>query len=296
MGLSAGIIGLPNVGKSTLFNTITNSNVEAANYPFATIEPNVGVVKVPDERLTKLANLLNPDKITNALCTFVDIAGLVKGASNGEGLGNKFLANIREVNAICHVVRCFGDKNITHVYNDVNPIRDLEIINLELIIADLESMEKRLSKVVSQAKSGNKTAMLEESVCRRIVATLKENKFVKTINFSSEETYFTNQYNLLTNKPIIYIANVNEEDISNAENNIHYKQLQEYINKNTNDLLIPLSINMEFEISLLNDADKQVFMDDLNIKQTGLDKLIKETYKILNLCTYFTFGKSETRA
>ncbi|MDR3257600.1 MAG: redox-regulated ATPase YchF [Mycoplasmataceae bacterium] len=296
MGLSAGIVGLPNVGKSTLFNTITNSSVEAANYPFATIEPNVGVVKVPDHRLYDLANLIQPDKITPAICTFVDIAGLVKGASKGEGLGNKFLANIREVDAICHVVRCFDDKQITHVYDQVDPVRDAEVINYELILADWETIEKRFSKVVAKSKSGDKQAAVEEKICREIMTALKSNQFAKTVSMNEEEFGFVKNYNLLTMKPVLYIANVNEDDVANPESNIHFQKLKQFVSSNGNDQVVAISANIENEISKLSEADKQSFMNDLGIKEPGLDRLIKMTYKLLNLCTYFTFGKSETKA
>jgi GTP-binding protein YchF len=296
MGLSAGIVGLPNVGKSTLFNTITNSSVEAANYPFATIEPNVGIVKVPDTRLIALANLIQPDKLTPAICKFVDIAGLVKGASKGEGLGNQFLSNIREVDAICHVVRCFADKQITHVYEDVNPIRDVEVINLELILADLESLEKRFSKVVSKAKAGDKVAMVEEVACRKLIATLKENRFARDVNFSDEELMFVKNYNLLTMKPILYIANIDENNINSPNTNIHYQALKNYVEKISKDLVIPISINIEYEISKLPDSDKQSFIDDLGIDEPGLNRLIRSTYELLSLRTFFTFGKEETKA
>jgi GTP-binding protein YchF len=293
MNLSAGIVGLPNVGKSTLFNTITNSQVEAANYPFATIEPNVGIVKVPDRRLYDLANLINPDKITSAICKFVDIAGLVKGASKGEGLGNQFLANIREVDVICHVVRCFDDKQITHVYEGVDPIRDIEIINLELILADLESMERRFSKVVSKAKNGDKNAMVEENACRKILQTLKENKMANAIDFNDDEYRYVKNYNLLTIKKILYVANINEADVGNPDNNVHYQKLKQHLNQ---DVIVPMSINTEFEISKLNDVDKVLFMNDFHITQLALDRLINVTYKMLNLSTYFTFGKQEVKA
>jgi GTP-binding protein YchF len=296
MNLSAGIIGLPNVGKSTLFNTITNSSVEAANYPFATIEPNVGIVKVLDNRLDQLAELIHPDKLVHATCKFVDIAGLVKGASKGEGLGNQFLANIREVDAICHVVRCFDDKNITHVYSSVDPIRDVEIINTELILADLESIQKRFSKIVSQAKAGNKDAMTEEKTTRKIINALSSNTLVKNVVFTDEELQYVKNYNLLTMKSVLYIANINENDVANPEDNQHYLKLKEYVNKSMDSEIIPISANIECEISKLNEDDKKMFMNDLKIVEPGLNRIIKQTYKLLNLSSYFTFGKTETKA
>lgn len=296
MSLSAGIVGLPNVGKSTLFNTITNLRVEAANYPFATIQPNVGVVKVKDQRLIDLANLINPEKITFATCTFVDIAGLVKGASKGEGLGNQFLANIREVDAICHVVRCFKDKDITHVFDTVDPVRDVEIINLELIIADLNVVTKRYSIVAAKHKSGDKSLEKEFNVLTKLKSLLEANKMPKDSDWDKEETLIIKNYNLLTSKPTIYIANIDSDDLNNPESNNNYLKLKEYVLKNTKDKILPISVSMEFEISLLDEKDKQDFISDLGVKEIGIDKLIKTTYDLLGLKTFFTFGKKETRA
>ena len=294
MNLFVGIIGLPNVGKSTLFNTITNSAVEAANYPFATIEPNIGIVNVPDKRLYELAGLIDPVKTTPAICKFVDIAGLVKGASKGEGLGNQFLANIREVDAICHVVRCFDDNKIIHVYNDVNPLRDIEIINLELIMADLEVVNKKIEKIFRKAKSGDKEAEVSVNLYNKIKEGLEKNTLIKDIRLSDTEFSSIKNDGFLTNKKTIYIANINEDDLSNPYGNKYVEQVKKMLGKE--DIVLPISISIEFEMSLLDKKEKQQYLAELNLQQTGLDELILTAYKLLNLSTFFTYGKDETKA
>lgn len=294
--LSAGIIGLPNVGKSTLFNAITNSQVEAANYPFATIEPNIGIVNVKDQRLVELANLINPDKLTFATFKFVDIAGLVKGASKGEGLGNKFLSNIREVDCICHVIRCFDSNDITHVNNQVNPVADLETVNTELIISDLEVIENRISKISKKASSGDTLAKIEIDLCLKIKSVLDQGLLVNTLSFSEAENTLIKSYNLLTTKPFIYIANISENDINDPEKSIHFKNLKLFL-ANQKFPLISISSKIESELSLLNEDDKLEMMTSLGMGQeSGLDKIIKTAYDILGQLTYFTFGKKEVKA
>jgi GTP-binding protein YchF len=294
MNVSAGIVGLPNVGKSTLFNTLTNLNVEAANYPFVTILPNVGVVKVPDVRLDNLVSLIQPKSVVAATCSFTDIAGLVKGASKGEGLGNQFLANIREVDAICHVIRCFSDPNITHVMSDIDPIRDCEIIKTELVLADLDVVTKKLPKIISGVRANKPEAIIEQNTVNKIIKTLNENKFINFNDYDEKEIVFVKQYNLLTAKPTLYVANINENDITNPEKNQNYLSLKKYIGNEAQ--IIPLAIAIENEISKLPDEDKKIFLNDLGIEKPGVEKFINSAYDLLGIKTFFTFGKDEVKA
>ncbi len=295
MNLSTGIIGLPNVGKSTLFNAITNSQVEAANYPFATIEPNVGIVNLKDERLDNLAKLINPDRVVYSTVKFVDIAGLVKGASKGEGLGNKFLQNIRDVNAICHVVRCFENNDITHVNNVVDPITDVEIINLELIYSDLEIVENRLKRIEKLAKSGDKNAQEEYELMNKLHKTLLENKKISTLTLNEKEQKMISSFNLITNKPTFYVANIGENEIDNPMSNKHFVALSNYVKQN-NEPLIAISAKIESELSQLDESSKKEFMKELGLKETGLNQIVRQAFNILELCTFFTFGKIEVRS
>ena len=295
MSLQAGIVGLPNVGKSTLFNAITKKNILAANYPFATIDPNVGVVTVPDKRLEFLENLYLPKSLVPTTYEFTDIAGLVKGASSGEGLGNKFLSHIREVDAIVEVVRCFDDSNIIHVEGGVDPIRDIEIINVELMLADLEIVENRINKIGKKAMmTKDKETKLEVELLEKIKDSLEKNIPLRRLEYTEEELKSIKNFHFLTIKPIIYMANISEEDLVN-DGNIYVDKVREYA-KSENAEVITVSAKIESELAELSDEDKIEFLNDLGIKESGLDKLIKATYDLLGLATYFTAGEDECRA
>lgn len=294
MSLKAGIVGLPNVGKSTLFNAITKKNILAANYPFATIEPNVGIVVVPDKRLDILTEIYHPERTIPTAYEFTDIAGLVKGASVGEGLGNKFLSHIREVDAIVEVVRCFDDSNIIHVENGIDPIRDIEIINLELSLADLEIVNSRIDKIKKKAETNrDKEAMAEYEILKKVKSSLENGFALRRIEFTKEEKNYLKSFNLLTAKPIIYLANVLENELTS--DNDYVKKVIEYA-KNENSRVIKICAKMESDLSDLSDNDKKEMLNAIGIKESGLDLLIKETYDLLGLETYFTAGKDEVRA
>lgn len=295
MALTAGIVGLPNVGKSTLFNAITKAGALAANYPFATIEPNVGSVTVPDERLEKLTELVTPKKTVPTTFEFTDIAGIVKGASTGEGLGNKFLAHIREVDAICQVVRCFEDENITHVAGTVNPIDDIEVINLELILADLESVDKRIARVAKMAKQKDKEAMAEEPILLKIKEALEAEKPARSVELSDDEKKIIKGLHLLTIKPMLYVANVSEDEVADTSDNKYVNMVREYAAAEGAQV-ITVCAKIEEEISELEDDEKKEFLAELGITESGLDQLIKASYSLLGLATYFTAGVQEVRA
>ena len=292
--MKLGIVGLPNVGKSTLFNSITKAGAECANYPFCTIEPNVGVVPVPDERLDKLTEMYNPQKTTHAVIEFVDIAGLVKGASKGEGLGNKFLSHIRETDAIVEVVRCFEDGNVVHVDGSVDPIRDIETINLELIFADLEMVNKRLDKARKNLKA-DKKYQTEIDLFERIKKTLEEGKSARTLDFNEDELPIVKETFLLTTKPILYVANISENQIDNAENDPLVLKVKEYAAQE-NAEVIPLCVKIEEELSGLEDDDKKEMLEAMGLEESGLDKVIKRSYDLLGLMSFLTAGEPEVRA
>lgn len=293
--MKLGIVGLPNVGKSTLFNAITKAGVEAANYPFATIEPNVGVVTVPDERLEKLKELYNSKKIVHATIEFYDIAGLVKGASKGEGLGNKFLSHIREVEAIIHVVRCFKDDNIVHVEGGVDPIRDIETINLELIFSDLETLEKRMDKAMKLKRSGDKTAAAEFELMENLKAHLESGKPVRTYDVTEEEKEFVRGLFLLTSKDVLYAANISEDDLINGGTNDMVEKVREYI-KDDNSGIVPICARLEEELSGLEDDERLEMLQEYGLQETGLARLIKESYRLLGQMSFLTAGVQEIRA
>ncbi|WP_195961367.1 redox-regulated ATPase YchF [Enterococcus casseliflavus] len=295
MALTAGIVGLPNVGKSTLFNAITKAGAEAANYPFATIDPNVGMVEVPDWRLQRLTELVRPKKTVPTTFEFTDIAGIVRGASKGEGLGNQFLSHIRQVDAICHVVRCFDDDNITHVEGRVDPLADIDTINLELVLADLESVNKRYTRVAKIAKTKDKDAVAELAVLDKIKPVLEEGISARSIEFTDEEQRIVKSLFLLTTKPVLYVANVAEEDVADYETNDYVNKVKEFAASENAEVIV-ISARAEEEIAELEEEDKAEFLEALGIKESGLDQLIRAAYDLLGLATYFTAGEQEVRA
>ena len=294
--MKLGIVGLPNVGKSTLFNAITKAGAESANYPFCTIEPNVGVVSVPDKRLDVLEKMYNTKRKVYTAIEFYDIAGLVKGASKGEGLGNKFLSHIREVAAIVHVVRCFEDENVVHVEGSVDPIRDIDTINLELIFSDLDVLERRMEKSVKLVRSGDKTAKFEYAIMERIKAQLEQNLPVRSLEFTEEEAVFVKSLFLITSKPVLYACNVSEDDIMSGDpENDYVKQVKEYAAKENAEVMI-VCASLEEQLSGLEDEERDEMLSEYGLDESGLDKLIRASYKLLGLMSYLTAGVQEVRA
>lgn len=292
--MKLGIVGLPNVGKSTLFNAITKAGAEAANYPFCTIEPNVGVVTVPDERVTKLSGIYNSKKTIYTTIEFSDIAGLVKGASKGEGLGNKFLGHIREVEAIVHVVRCFEDPNIVHVDGKIDPVNDIETINTELIISDMEVLERRIQKTEKVAKAGDKTAKSELVILSKVNEGLASGQVARKLDLDDDESAFVKSLDLLTFKPVIYAANVSEDDAASGDNE-YVQEVRKYAEAEGSEVVV-ICAKIEAELAELSDEERTMFLEDLGITESGLDKLIKSSYSLLNLISFITTGEDETRA
>src|SRR5699024_10884416 len=295
MALTAGIVGLPNVGKSTLFNAITKAGAESANYPFCTIDPNVGIVEVPDERLIKLTEVVKPKKTIPTAFEFTDIAGIVKGANKGEGLGNQFLSHIRQVDAICQVVRCFEDENITHVSGTINPVDDIETINLELLLADLETVNRRYERAEKLARQKDKDAVREFNVIQKLKDGLEEEIPARAIELNEDEALIAKQLHLLTAKPILYVANVGEAEITDVDNNEYVQAVRDFANKEEAEVIV-VSAKIEEEIAELDQEEKEMFLEELGIEESGLDQLIRASYDLLGFGTYFTAGEQEVRA